>query len=212
MIRNQPDFWSGVMFIALGVFFAWYASASYQMGTAARMGPAFFPFWLGVLLTIIGAIVCLGALRSAHRTPLPGMDWDIVLIVLGSIVGFAVMLEPLGFYLSLVVLIIASSAASHEFNWKVAIGNALFLLLFAYLVFIRGLQLVLPLYPMGIKDWSLWQLIVVPLYLLVVAVLLLAKHRFTQCQLAQGQPDDSGEDAQRGEAARQDNAQQQVEV
>ncbi|HYG44796.1 MAG TPA: tripartite tricarboxylate transporter TctB family protein, partial [Bordetella sp.] len=45
-LRNRQDFWSGVMFIALGLGFAWKA-ASYQMGTAARMGPGYFPFALG---------------------------------------------------------------------------------------------------------------------------------------------------------------------
>ena len=42
-LRNKQDFWSGVMFVALGVGFA-LGATSYSMGTAARMGPGYFPF------------------------------------------------------------------------------------------------------------------------------------------------------------------------
>ena len=67
-LRNRQDFWSGVMFIALGLGFAWQAS-SYQMGTAARMGPGYFPFWLGIVLALLGAIVLLGSMsKKAQET------------------------------------------------------------------------------------------------------------------------------------------------
>ncbi|HCW16911.1 MAG TPA: tricarboxylate transporter, partial [Achromobacter sp.] len=39
------------------------------------------------------------------------------------------------------------SLASHEFNWKVAVANGLFLVAFSYLAFIRGLGLIFPLWP-----------------------------------------------------------------
>lgn len=67
-LRNRQDFWSGVMFIALGLGFAWQAS-SYQMGTAARMGPGYFPFWLGIVLALLGAIVLLGSLSRRPMKP-----------------------------------------------------------------------------------------------------------------------------------------------
>ena len=57
-LRNKQDFWSGVMFIILGLAFAWKAT-SYSMGTAARMGPGYFPYWLGIIMAGIGAIVLL---------------------------------------------------------------------------------------------------------------------------------------------------------
>src|SRR3546814_6794417 len=63
-LRNKEDFWSGVMFLAIGVGFA-LGATSYSMGTSARMGPGYFPFWLGVLLALLGAIV---ALRSEEHT------------------------------------------------------------------------------------------------------------------------------------------------
>ena len=52
-IKNKQDFWSGVMFVVVGAAFA-LGATSYSMGTAARMGPGYFPFWLGVCLSLLG--------------------------------------------------------------------------------------------------------------------------------------------------------------
>ncbi|HEY4371700.1 MAG TPA: tripartite tricarboxylate transporter TctB family protein [Burkholderiales bacterium] len=55
-IKDQKDFYAGLMFIIFGVLTMW-LSQSYNMGTAARMGPGYFPFWLGGVLAALGAIV-----------------------------------------------------------------------------------------------------------------------------------------------------------
>ena len=173
MIKNQQDFWSGIMFVVIGAFFAYIASSSYSMGSAARMGPAFLPYYLGIILLILGAIISISALRGKvqedHRVG--RFDWDILLMIIGSLVGFGLMLEPLGFYLSIVALVIFSSMASHEFNLKVAIANALFLLLFSYLAFIRGLQLVMPLTPTPFSEWQRYEQLLIPIVLSSIVVI-----------------------------------------
>jgi len=146
-LRNRQDFWSGAMFVAIGLGFAWKAT-SYQMGTAARMGPGYFPFWLGIVLSLIGAIVLLGSLtKKAQETHVDRFDWRIVGLVVGSVILYGFILRPLGVYLSVAILVIVSSLASHEFSWKIAVGNAIFLVIFSYLAFIRGLGLIFPLWP-----------------------------------------------------------------
>ena len=57
-IKNSKDFWSGVMFIGTGLFFMLWAIFNYQMGTAVRMGPAYFPTVLGFLLAGTGVVEC----------------------------------------------------------------------------------------------------------------------------------------------------------
>jgi hypothetical protein len=57
-IKNQRDFWAGMMFLVTGVAFAWGATA-YHFGSSARPGPAYFPFGLGVLLALLGAGLAL---------------------------------------------------------------------------------------------------------------------------------------------------------
>jgi len=63
-IRNQKDFMSGLMFIAIGAFFSILAR-SYQMGTPAKMGSGYFPFWLGIVLALLGLAVLHGSLKSS---------------------------------------------------------------------------------------------------------------------------------------------------
>jgi hypothetical protein len=53
-IKSEKDFWSGLMFVAVGVGFAWGATV-YSFGSSARPGPAYFPFGLGVLMAVLGA-------------------------------------------------------------------------------------------------------------------------------------------------------------
>lgn len=56
-IKSQKDFWSGLMFIGSGLFFMVWAITHYQMGTAVRMGPAYFPAVLGGLLGVLGVFI-----------------------------------------------------------------------------------------------------------------------------------------------------------
>ena len=60
-IREPKDFWAGVMFFAFGVA-AIVIGTAYPVGTAARMGPGYFPRILGILLIVLGA-AALGTTR-----------------------------------------------------------------------------------------------------------------------------------------------------
>lgn len=60
-IKNYQDFYAGLMFIIFGGLAAW-LSTSYNMGTGARMGPGYFPFWLGAILAGLGVIILIKAL------------------------------------------------------------------------------------------------------------------------------------------------------
>ena len=60
-IKSQRDFVSGLLFLVLGVAFAWGAT-EYSFGNSARPGPGYFPFGLGILLAILGGLVLFKAL------------------------------------------------------------------------------------------------------------------------------------------------------
>ena len=90
-IRNQKDFGAGLMYMVIGIFFA-YMATQYQMGTPAKMGPGYFPFWIGVLLTIIGFIVLLGSLRAkAMIEKIPAFNWKIIGLITGSVVAYGIL-------------------------------------------------------------------------------------------------------------------------
>src|SRR5215212_3493927 len=60
-IKSQKDFLSGLMFMGVGVAFAWGAT-TYNIGSGARMGPGYFPLMLGVLMAAIGAFIIFESL------------------------------------------------------------------------------------------------------------------------------------------------------
>jgi hypothetical protein len=62
-IKNGKDFWAGLMFIAFGAVFFFYAR-EYPMGTTLRMGPAYFPTVLGALLVVLGGAVLVRSFFS----------------------------------------------------------------------------------------------------------------------------------------------------
>ena len=50
-IKSQKDFFSGLVFVVVGVAYA-LGATNYKIGDGARMGPGYFPLLLGVLLAI----------------------------------------------------------------------------------------------------------------------------------------------------------------
>jgi hypothetical protein len=144
-IRHPKDFWSGVIFVAIGVFAIVYGS-KYTLGSAARMGPGYFPRILGILLILLGAIVALRALR-VDGPPLPRWKWRPTVIVLGSVVVFGLIVQSVGIALSTVMLIFAASTASPEFRPREALIAGVLLAALAVGVFVIGLKLQLPIWP-----------------------------------------------------------------
>ncbi|CAG9179873.1 tripartite tricarboxylate transporter TctB family protein [Cupriavidus respiraculi] len=146
-IRSQKDFASGLMFVLVGLGFSWVARG-YSMGSAAKMGPGYFPFLLGLVLAFLGALVLIGALSSkGEEDQLARWDVKILLWILGSVVLFGLLLKPLGMVLSVLVLVLVSSMASHEFSWKGAILNSIVLVLISMGAFVYGINLQMPVWP-----------------------------------------------------------------
>jgi hypothetical protein len=144
-IRRQKDFYAGLLFIAFGVA-AIAIGSNYALGTAARMGPGYFPRILGILLVTLGAILAVRATRL-QGTPVRAFKWRPTLVVLGSVVLFGLIVARAGLFVSTVVLIVGASAASHEFRWKQALVSGIFFALLAIAVFVLGLKLQLPVWP-----------------------------------------------------------------
>ncbi len=144
-IRNPRDFCGGVLLIALGVF-AIVIARGYPAGTAARMGPGYFPDMLGALLIVIGGVLVVTSLKT-DGPPLPRWPWRPTVIVLGSVVLFGAIVEQAGLALSTVLLVFLASTANREFRWREALFAGVVLSVLASLVFIEGLKVQLPLWP-----------------------------------------------------------------
>ncbi|MGH6609369.1 MAG: tripartite tricarboxylate transporter TctB family protein [Burkholderiaceae bacterium] len=147
-IKSQRDFWAGLMFVVIGVSFAWGAT-SYNFGSSAKPGPGYFPFGLGILLAILGTAVLFKALtiETDGGEPVGAFAWKPLIIVLGAVALFGFLLPRLGMAITLPVLVIVASMAGDEFHWGEALVNATILTVFSWLVFSVGLGLTIPLWP-----------------------------------------------------------------
>ncbi len=147
-IKSQKDFWSGLMFLTTGVLFA-LGARNYSFGSSARPGPGYFPFGLGVLLTIIGAFIIFEALtiETEDGEPIGPWAWKPLITITASVAVFAWALPLLGMAVALPLLIIICSLAGDEFHWKDVLANCVILTIGSWGIFIAGLKLVIPLWP-----------------------------------------------------------------
>ena len=147
-IKSQRDFWSGLMFIVIGAAFAWGAT-TYGFGSAARPGPGYCPFGLGILLAVLGAVVLFKALTIEVEggDPVGSFAWKPLLYIVGTVTVFGWTLPHLGMVIALPILVVIAARAGDEFHWGEVLFNAVFLTVFSWLIFIVGLKLTIPLWP-----------------------------------------------------------------
>jgi len=140
------------MYMVIGAFFAIMAT-QHPMGTAAKMGPGFFPFYLGILMFLLGVLVAVKAFSAkASIESIPKFNWRIIAQITGAVVLYGLLLPRLGFLIAVVVLVFVAASASKEFTWKGTLINAAFLVTFTYSVFVLGLKLQFPLLPVFLQQ------------------------------------------------------------
>ena len=144
-IKSPKDFWAGLMFIVFGLFFL-VVARNYQMGSAVRMGPAYFPTVLGGIMAVLGGIVFFQSL-VIKGPPMPKFSFKPLFFISLSLVLFGYLLKPLGFVLSLIVLIFVCAFGGHEFRAKEVAILTVVLIIFSVLVFVKGLTLPFALWP-----------------------------------------------------------------
>lgn len=145
-ITSPRNFWAGLMFLAFGLFFAIWAAINYQMGTAVRMGPAYFPAMLGGLLAFLGLLV-LAMSVTVQGPRVDTFHFRPLLLILGANVAYGYLMKPLGLVLATAVLVFVSAFGGHEFKWKEVTLLYVFLIVFSWVVFVWGLTLPFPMWP-----------------------------------------------------------------
>jgi hypothetical protein len=160
-IGHVKNFWGGVLFAAIGLTFAVIARGipigdpplltGYAMGTPARMGPGFFPFYLGVILFALGVLIAITGFRApdlGEDSAFPKYHWKPILYVLGATVLFGIILKPTGMLIAgFLLVVIASMGNPEKFQTRDVILLALGLVIFCAGVFVWGLKLPIPLCP-----------------------------------------------------------------
>jgi len=142
--RNK-DLIAGLIFVFFGIATIWFAR-DYPMGSARRMGPAYFPTIIGGALAMLGLIISARSFRSLNDPiRLPALR-PLIMITAG-VVGFALLLKPLGLVLALFVLILIGCLGGAHFRLREVAILYIILVLIAVILFVYGLGLQFSLWP-----------------------------------------------------------------
>ncbi|WP_159713993.1 tripartite tricarboxylate transporter TctB family protein [Geminicoccus flavidas] len=143
--QSSPrDIAAGALFVVIGCAFGWFAQ-DHDLGTPNRMGPAFFPTVLAVMLTMLGTVILVQGLRRAGE-PIGRWPWRAILLVLGPGILFGLTIRPLGMIAAVPLLVGLSALASRQVTAAGLILSALALTLFSIAVFAYGLGLPIPVF------------------------------------------------------------------
>ena len=130
---------------------------NYHLGTAAHMGPGYFPAGLGALLAFVGLLIAAGARNKdserpevqagGHSTEIPDMRGAIC-IVLG-ILAFLLFGEYGGLLPATFAIVFISALGDRSNTLKQCAMIAVAMSVLAVVIFWWGLQLQLPLFRWG---------------------------------------------------------------
>lgn len=140
--RNYRDMIGGGLLVLFGLWVAWQAWSTMDIGTARRMGPGFFPLSVGLILAALGAIVLAGSVLQ--KVPAPEVDLRACLSVLASLAVFALLLKPFGLVPAIVGLVGIASLADRSTRIKQVLMLAGVLSVLCWLIFRLGLGMPLP--------------------------------------------------------------------
>ncbi|MBW9113825.1 tripartite tricarboxylate transporter TctB family protein [Rhizobium cauense] len=129
----------GGLFIGVGCFFI-YQCLNLELGTALRMGPGYFPLVLAVVLTLLGLIVLVQAIR-VQGEPLGPIAVRGMAFILPAPIIFGLTVRGLGFVPSLFVAALVAAFASTRMKVPLAIALAAAITLFSVIVFSYALGL-----------------------------------------------------------------------
>ena len=155
-IKSQKDFFAGLLYMVIGIAFAWGAT-TYNIGDGARMDPGYFPLLLGVILAIIGGIVMARALvvETPDGDPIGRWAWKPLAFIIAANFLFGILLggwpllgiPAMGLIIAIVVLTFVAALAGDEFKFIEVLILAILLAVGSWAAFVWGLNLQFQVWP-----------------------------------------------------------------
>jgi hypothetical protein len=138
MRRIDPiELVAGGILIALGLWYASFALAEYSYGSARRMGPGYFPTWVGLIIAGLGVTVVL--LGFAKRGEWPRLSLRPMIAILAGCFGFAAVVEVLGLVPAVFALVLIATLSESPYRIPRTLVLAACLSAIAVVVFSWGL-------------------------------------------------------------------------
>ena len=155
-IKSQKDFFSGLVFVVVGLAYA-LGATNYKIGDGARMGPGYFPLLLGVMLAILGGVVIFKAMvvETMDGDKVGSFAWKPLFFIIAANLSFGILLGGLpsikfpsfGLIVAIYALVPIAALAGDEFKLKEVLVLATILAGTSYFAFIYALKLQFPVWP-----------------------------------------------------------------
>lgn len=147
-MKDKADPVSGLFWLIFSAFVS-YESYSLGLGTLHQPGPGFFFFWTGIVIAILSLIVIVISLKKrpseeAQQPALGKKNLTKIVLVLISLLLYALLMERLGFLIVTLLFFIFLLGAIEKKRWSFAVLVSLIVTAVSYLVFEKALQSQLP--------------------------------------------------------------------
>jgi hypothetical protein len=153
-LHVKKDYYGGALLMIVGIA-ASYAAVSYRIGTLSAMGPGYFPFVLGILIAITGALIAISAAAEkgpekqqaalvGHGHGMPDLRGALCIIL--ATVAFYFIGDWFGLLPATFAITFISALGDRDNTWKEAAILSVVMVVVAAVVFYWALKLQMPLY------------------------------------------------------------------
>ena len=143
---NNSELWGGLIGLALGIFVIW-SGLKLKLGTINDPGSGYVLFYTGILMCLFAASIIITAITEGGATfgsRWENLRWTRPLLLIGCLVAFSFALDPLGFLLSAIPLMVLLLRLIDPVRWQLAIPIAVLVPLGMWWVLKRLLLIQLP--------------------------------------------------------------------
>lgn len=144
MAVNIRDVAAGLLFVAIGLFFALDSVFNLRIGQAFSMGPGYFPLIMGGVLVALGVAIAAKSIGQVS-VPIGRIPWRGLGLIMAAIIYFAASVRALGFAPAVAGSTFLASLSSGRMSLVAALITTAVLTLFCALVFVVALGLPYPL-------------------------------------------------------------------
>ena len=141
-VRSPQDLGAGVVFVLIGAAGIVFGQ-DLAFGSAARMGPGYFPTLLSYLIIAIGLVLAVKSL-SVDGAPIEQVHFRPLFAIVAAILAFGALIDRIGLALTAAVLTIGAAYARRNVNLRETLVLAAGLALFAVGIFVYALTQPLP--------------------------------------------------------------------
>ena len=144
MQKSLRDLLAGLIFVVFGLAFAGIA-LTYDIGSALRMGPGYFPMVLGSLLVLLGIAITVEGLVRSEDVPIGAIPWRGLIFLTAAVLVFGLTVRRLGMAPALFLAVFLAALSSERTKLLTALAMAVGLTVLCVLIFIKGLGMPVPL-------------------------------------------------------------------